>query len=143
MHALLAKRAWQARAVTAALVLPPLLSVISFARLVGRLARAAPAGPAPAPDDASLAWWVDSLLHRLPRPWTYSCLKRAVVLFYLLRRAGRPVTLCIGVRRDADGAFAAHAWLTRDGVPYLEPSPAQPATFELLAAFPEPRAEAH
>ena len=142
MHTALAKRAWQARTLTAALVLPPLLSVVSFARLAGRLARTAPAGPTPAPDDASLAWWVDSLLRRLPRPWTHSCLKRAVVLFYLLRRAGRTVSLCIGVRRDAGGAFAAHAWLVRDGTPYLEPSPAQPATFELLATFPDNRAEA-
>lgn len=137
MHAALAKRMWQARTLTAVLVVPPLLSAVSFARLAGRLGRAAPSGPRPTPDDASLAWWVDALLHRLPRPWTYSCLKRAVVLFYLLRRAGRPVTLCIGVRRDADGAFAAHAWLVRDGSPYLEPSPANPAAFELLARFPE------
>jgi hypothetical protein len=142
VHSALAKRVWQARTLTAALVLPPLLSTVSFARLAGHLARATPAGPAPAPDDASLAWWVDSVLRRLPRPWTHSCLKRAVVLFYLLRRAGRTVSLCIGVRRDAAGTFAAHAWLVQDGAPYLEPASAQPATFELLASFPESRANA-
>ncbi len=140
MHAVLAKRAWQVRTLAAALVLPPLLSAGSFGSLAGRLARTTPAGPSPVPDDASLAWWVDTLLHRLPRPWSYSCLKRAVVLFYLLRRAGRPASLCIGVRRETDGDLAAHAWLARAGEPYLEPSPEQPAAFELLATFPEPGA---
>jgi hypothetical protein len=139
VSATLAKRLWQLRTLAAALLLPPLLSITSFERLAARLSRAAPAGPEPVPDDGSLAWWVDVVLRRLPPPWRHTCLKRAIVLYYLLRRSGRPVSLSIGVRRDAGGEFAAHAWLVRDGEPYLEPAPAQPATFQVIATFPEPR----
>ena len=135
----LARRVWQARTLGAALLLPPLLSLVSFQRLASRVGRPGPARPAPVPDDASFAWWVEVVLGHLPPPWHSTCLKRSVVLFHLLRRAGRAVSLCIGVRRDAGGAFVAHAWLTQDGAPYLEPPLSQPATFQVIATFPEER----
>jgi hypothetical protein len=55
--------------------------------------------------------------------WRHTCLKRAAVLYYVLRRAGRPVELWIGVRRDGaqPAGVGAHAWLMRNGAPYLEP----------------------
>ena len=64
MTVTLAKRIWQLRTVAAALLLPPLLLLTSFELLAARLSRAGPAGPAPVPDDDSLAWWVDVLLRR-------------------------------------------------------------------------------
>jgi len=114
---------WRLRAALGIAVIPPLVSLVSFSRLGARLDRPVGAARDPAGfDDEAMAAWVDSVMRRLPRPWRHTCLKRSAVLFYLLRRAGRAVELCIGVRRDAEGKLVAHAWLTRDGAAYLEHS---------------------
>src|SRR2546430_2589913 len=76
-------------------------------------------------------------LYALRGPWHHTCLRRATVLYGLLRRAGRPVALVIGVRRDAAGRVAAHAWLERDAAPYLEADPTIPARHTVLARFPD------
>ena len=135
--------AWRIRATAAAVVIPPLLNVTSFTRLaswIGRWpGRVPPDGQRKNPDDVSLARWVDRVLRRLPGPWHRTCLKRAAVLYHLLRRAGRPVEIWIGVRRDGAGALAAHAWLMRDGTPYLEPSPDAIPLHAVIARFPERR----
>jgi hypothetical protein len=121
-------------------VLPPLVSLVSLER-IARLAGAAGAPRSRgAPDDDVLAAYVSQLLYRLPPPWRHTCLKRGVVLYWLLRRAGRPVALHIGVRRDGAGALAAHAWLVKDGAPYLEQDPAHSARFTEIARFPSPAA---
>ena len=76
------------------------------------------------------------------------------MLYALLRHAGRPVQLWIGVRRDPDApdgegvsavsavsavpAVSAHAWLTSGGEPYLEAYPDHPARHTPIARFPEP-----
>ncbi len=113
--------AWRLRAALGMAVIPPLVSMMSFSRLGVRLDRPAGAAVEPAVfDDEALAAWVDGTMRRLPGPWRHTCLKRSAVLYYLLRRAGRPVELCIGVRRDSDGNLTAHAWLTREGQAYLE-----------------------
>jgi hypothetical protein len=43
-------------------------------------------------------------------PWTPSCLDQALAAQVLLRRAGTPGTVVIGVRRDDSGA-ETHAWV--------------------------------
>ena len=120
-------------------IVPPLLEIVSFAVVERMLMRAARLQSTHRPDDSDAAQWVDAWLARLPRPWTYSCLRRATVLYYLLRSAGQPVSLCIGVRRDAGGVLRAHAWLVRDGAPYLEParSGERVAEFKEIARFPQ------
>ena len=127
---------WKARTVVAALALPPLLSLVSFARLARWVARRPPARGA-APSEADLAAWAETFLRRLPPPWRYTCLRRGIVVYYLLRRAGAPATLHIGVRRSERGEFIAHAWLTRGGALLLEPPANQPAQYRVIASFPE------
>lgn len=127
---------WKVRTVFAALALPPLLSILSFGRLARWIGRRRPAR-SPAPPEADLAEWTDRLLRSLPPPWRYTCLKRSVVLYYLLRKAGRPATLHIGVRRDSGGRFVAHAWLTRDEALLFEPSSSQPDQYRVIASFQE------
>jgi hypothetical protein len=128
--------AWRVRALAACAVLPALVSAVSLERV------AALAGPfrerpgRTGPDDAALAAFVDRWLCRLPPPWRRTCLRRSVVLFHLLRRAGRPVVLHIGVRKDPGGALAAHAWLSQDGAPHLEADPSRCAAFAEIARFP-------
>jgi hypothetical protein len=131
---------WRIRASLAAVVLPPLVHLASLERITGWIeARPCPADPDPTVDDAALAEWVDRVLTTLPPPWRRTCLKRALVLHYLLHRAGRQATLVIGVRRDEHDALAAHAWLAHAGTPYLESAADQVATYQVLTAFPSSR----
>ena len=56
------------------------------------------------------------LLSRLPGSrWRASCLYESVAECLVLRRAGIPAAVCIGVKREADGSagLAAHAWVAR------------------------------
>ena len=131
--------AWRLHALATCAVLPPLLSAVSLARLAS-LAGRSPATPAAAPDDAVAADYIGRVLSGWPRPWAYTCLKRGIVLFHMLRRAGRPVELHIGVRKDADGALQAHAWLVQGGAPYLESDQSEHRAFTVIATFPEPAA---
>lgn len=122
----------------------PLLEVMSFARIERALLWLGRALPAPRVDGLSAARWVDRLLGRLPGPWRFTCLRRGTVLFHLLRSAGRPIELCIGVRREADGSLHAHAWLLDDGVLALEPerSSERVPLYTEIARFPTPGARA-
>ena len=63
-------------------------------------------------------------------------MRRSMVLYYLLHRAGRGAVLHLGVRRDAAGVLDAHAWLSRDGTPLLEPPDSHAASYRILASFP-------
>jgi hypothetical protein len=128
---------WRLRATGAALLLPPLIHLVSLERIAAWIGRSQAAGSDPSVDDAALAEWVDRVLSRLPPPWKHTCLRRALVLHYLLHRAGRPAGLRIGVRRDENQALAAHAWLVNQGEqPYLEPNHEHAESYQVLAAFP-------
>lgn len=128
---------WRLKAATAALIFPPLLHAVSLAALT-RWTLRRPVRPTPDPDadEVLLAEWVDRILTRLPGPWRRTCLKRAFVLYYLLRRAGRPAELRIGVRRDQVGKLAAHAWLARNGLPFLEDGADHLGDYQVLTDFP-------
>jgi hypothetical protein len=127
---------WRLRATLAALILPPLINLVSLETLSRWIAgRGMPAEPDGRVDDPALAEWVDRVLERLPPPWKRTCLRRAVVLHYLLRKAGRPADLVIGVKRDEQQALAAHAWLSREGMPYLERGAEAAASYQVLTTF--------
>ena len=125
------------RAVVAAVLIPPALELSSFSRLA-RILSLTPS-PSPAPfDDQALARWIDRILYRLPWPWRRTCLRRALVLYPLLRLAGRPVDLWIGVRRgEPSSKVTAHAWLTLSGAPHLEADPEHAGRYTPIAQFPE------
>lgn len=130
---------WRIRALAATALVPPLLEFVSFARMERALSAAAQRSGTPAPADDVAALWVDRHLHRLPNPWALTCLRRAAVLYYLLRADGRAIDLCIGVRRDEHGELLAHAWLLHEGAVYLEPAKTKPQVplFQLIAQFPQ------
>lgn len=130
---------WRLRSAAAVVIVPPLVYLISFARLAVWLGGRT-AGPRDDRlDDATLARWVDRLLRHLPGPWHRTCLKRAAVLYHVLRRAGRPVELCIGVSKSGPAPLGAHAWLVHDGAPYLESRPEHALSHTVIARFPEVR----
>lgn len=54
-----------------------------------------------------------------------SCWKRAVVLRRYLQLNGIDTDVVFGVRRQNGGQLAGHAWLEREGVPFLESEPPQ------------------
>jgi len=131
---------WRLRATALVVLVPILVHIVSFSRLASWLGGRHPGPPDGALDDASLARWVDRLLRRLPGPWRRTCLKRSAVLYHLLRRAGRPVELWIGVNRNGvrgTEAVGAHAWLVRAGQPYLESHPEHALSHTVIARFPE------
>ena len=127
--------AWRLRVAGTALTVPPLLHLMSMHRLATRLSARRVRGAQPSSE--LVVDEVDRWLTRLPWPWRTTCLKRAGVLYFLLRRSGVAVELHIGVKRDAQGSFAAHAWLMRDGVPFLEHPSSPLATYRVIAQFPE------
>ncbi len=51
----------------------------------------------------------------LHSPLGTTCLATALVAQAMLHRHGHHARLRVGVRRDANGAFRAHAWLEREG----------------------------
>ena len=145
--------AWQLRAAAAALMLPPAIRLMSFGRLMNWLTpspRRTKRETAVPLDDKALARWVTRILFRLPEPWHLSCLNRSVVLYRLLRAAGRPVELHIGVTRGpglgvarvdrGNPHIAAHAWLVLDGAPYLESDVQLITRLPVVARFPTPDA---
>jgi len=73
-------------------------------------------------------------------PVRASCLRRALVAWWLLRREGIPVAIRIGVRRDGT-SLTSHAWIEHVGMPVGDPpeTVASYASFEAdFAAMPEP-----
>jgi len=70
--------------------------------------RRASGGPPP----VRLAWLVARAARNVP--WPATCLRRSLVLWALLARAGEPAELRVGFRRER-GVFEAHAWVEHQG----------------------------
>lgn len=105
--------------VVACAIVPCLLELFP-ARHVLSWIRRLPARRADAVPPERLALHVDRLLLRAPAFWRHTCLRRAATLAALLRRSGWDAAVAIGVRRSAEGAIEAHAWVERDGEPWLD-----------------------
>jgi hypothetical protein len=111
----------KAEIVAACVVIPPALEMFAATKTLDWVRSLRPR-KRPSPPPESLASAVDRVLMRAPGPWHHTCLRRAVTIAALLRRAGREPEVIFGVRRTTDGALEAHAWLRCDGIdPYLEP----------------------
>jgi hypothetical protein len=110
---------WSLRIVSACLTIPPALRLVPLDRLAHRLGRPRTLKRPSAEQQEAIMRRVDALLGRLPPPWRRTCLTRTAVLYHLLRRSGMPVELCLGVRAS-NGKVEAHAWMEREGVPYME-----------------------
>lgn len=114
--------------------------MVSFSRIASFVGRV-PAGGRPRElSELGLSDYVSRILRGKPHPWRYTCLRRSVVMYHVLRRAGHPVALQIGVKKGDAGRIKAHAWLVRDGAAYLEPSPDEHRSYQVIASFPDPAA---
>ena len=58
--------------------------------------------------------WAVTVVGRRMFPNT-PCLTQAVVIHGLLLRNGHPSQLRVGVRKDREGRFGAHAWVESEG----------------------------
>lgn len=83
-------------------------------RLLGRLARSRSTGPRSDAIPGRTLWAIEAAGRQFPRIGT--CLTQALASHVLLGRQGCISNLRIGVTRDANGVFIAHAWLEKDGV---------------------------
>jgi hypothetical protein len=103
-----------------------------LARFTPPLAAARDPGP-PERFARYVDWWF-----RAPCfPVRYNCWARALVLFELCRLEGIPdVVLLVGIRMG-EGTLDGHAWLSRDGQPFLEP-PDRPDLSELTVLICHP-----
>ena len=111
----------KAEIIAACAVIPPALEMFAATRTLAWVGGIRPR-TRPSPPPESIASAVDRVLLRAPGPWHHTCLRRAVTIAALLRRAGQEPEVIFGVRRSTDGALQAHAWLRCDGIdPYLEP----------------------
>lgn len=65
-------------------------------------------------DAGTIAWMVRAVSRRLPGT---TCLHRALATRILLAEHGHESEMKIGVQRDEEGVFRAHAWIEIDGRP--------------------------
>lgn len=78
-----------------------------------------------------LAWAVRTSSRVVPAA---TCLTQAVALQWLLKNTGRVCCVCIGVTKDANHRFHAHAWVEHEGGVLLD-RPAQVVRYSHLASF--------
>ena len=67
--------------------------------------------PAPTEELRRLAWGIRNAARLVPRA---SCLTQALAAQFLLARSGYRSQIRVGVVKDAEGRFCAHAWLISD-----------------------------
>jgi hypothetical protein len=103
----------------ATLLLPAValaLRLVGLRRCQAVLTRLAPKGRSAAPPGRAAAAARMVLAASRHAPCRADCLRRALVLWWLLRRAGLPGELRLGVRKR-DGQLEAHAWVEHGGRP--------------------------
>ena len=90
------------------------LWVVPFRYLRPRFERDArqPDDAAQGPRVARVTWAVSNVSRLVPMA---TCLTQAMSVRWLLKRQGIGCALRIGVKRDAAGAFQAHAWIEHAG----------------------------
>ena len=84
------------------------LTTAGYAAIRARMPQAAPSADSHF-YARQLARRIERLARFVPRA---SCLTQALALQWLLARAGLASELFVGVRQDAAGRFAAHAWVS-------------------------------
>ena len=113
----------------------PLLLRVNLPRLLALLEpRALSTGWDPLKVERIIRYTDALLVGRGPLP-RQSCFRRAVTLYYFLRREGMELGICFGVSPSAEG-LAGHCWLVKDGEPYLERGDPR-AVFTPTYSFPQ------
>lgn len=79
--------------------------------------------------------------------WVFkgSCLKRSLVLYYILRKYGIDIQICMGVKYNGELSdneveerkLDGHAWLVYNGDIFKERNPEVTRTYKMTYCFPE------
>ena len=77
-----------------------------------------------------IAWGVRTAARLVPRA---TCLTQALAAQFLLARHGQLSRIRVGVARDVEGRFLAHAWLVSNGYIIIGGSPAELGRFTPIA----------
>ncbi len=129
-------RIWlRLRLVALLAILPVALWALPVARVVAWLT---PSSMPARQDDvllADAARWVDALVDRRPFHFWGHCLRRSLALYYSATRAGYPVNIALGVRRDGDGVIG-HSWLELGGAPFLEAQKSPDQHYTVMRRLP-------
>ena len=64
--------------------------------------------------------YTDGMLARRGPMMRKNCFRRAITLYYFLRREGVELDVCFGVKTPGESLLDGHCWLVRDESPYLE-----------------------
>ena len=83
------------------------------------------------PTDNELASAIDALLEINLWVFKTNCWRRAVVLHRFLALRGVASDIVFGVKKDENGAIAAHAWLEKGGRPFLETESGYSVTYKI------------
>jgi hypothetical protein len=136
------RREWwlMARIAGVVTVMPVLVRTCSVPRLLQLCGFAAPRPP---DDEALLLTCVNRVLRHHPALARNPCLTRSLTLYRFLGASATDLQICLGVRyaepllagRRAR-RLAGHAWLVRNGVPYLEGARAAGEEFRVIYCHP-------
>jgi hypothetical protein len=90
------------------------LTCLRFRRIAGHLGTVGVESAliiSPLQDDIAreISWAIQALARRLP--WLRQCLAQSLAAHWMTQRRKIPGTLYLGVARDSERSFAAHAWL--------------------------------
>ncbi len=102
---------------------------------VERLVESLDSLPAPIPDRIDIGrvnWLTRGVLRRL-----FSgryCMKRSLILFHFLRKAGQEARIVFGVVKEG-GRLEGHAWVTVNGEPFAEEGPVD--RYTVTYAYPK------
>jgi hypothetical protein len=88
------------------------LSLLSYRTLVRWLPKSRDTAPKGYDELRRVGWGVRNASRIIPGA---SCLTQALAAQFLLARSGHQSRIRIGVAKDVDGRFLAHAWLISDG----------------------------
>ncbi len=87
--------------------------------------------------------FTDYILNLTPGMWKGTCLKRSLVLYFLLRKLGMDVRICFGTRynknlsnREAKMNLEGHAWLIYKGSIFLERNTELTKTYTMTYSYP-------
>ena len=137
---------WFMRILSLIAVLPVILRFLSIPRLMKVLTPSATKKSRKPVDDKGrdrIVKYTDYLLSRNFWMFKSTCLRRSLVLYHFLRRAGINVQICFGVRykgdlqkKEVSMELEGHAWLFYKGAIFLERNAAMTTEYTVTYCFP-------
>jgi hypothetical protein len=114
-------------------LLSTLVRLSSLSRAVSLVSTKPYGPPRDIPTDEQLTSAIDELLEINISVFKPNCWRRAVVLHRYLALRGVATDIVFGVKKNDEGEIAGHAWLEKDGKPFLETESNYAVTYKVSA----------